>query len=249
METVLGGLVKNSSLATFMVMRCPLRGTSVIISWRDFAIFWQRNWGILFSSVNSTNVAKISIPKNEKKTTLVAKDLINEPVRISLSLFVTLKSHRPAQQQLLQQSIWKSSGPPCVGLKNRDFRTRFPPHHVQYALLRSCSAWSWPLGFGSKRYIHIPQRVQLAGSLVAPFGSFLAASIHSCRYKCWFQLPRICRGCVDLEEDHNWSTEHAIKEEQHLTQFSSSLLCPRATSTYCASKRTLTSRLSVVVAH
>jgi hypothetical protein len=38
-----------------------------------------------------SNFAKISIPKNEKKTTLVAKDLINDPVRISLSLFVPLK--------------------------------------------------------------------------------------------------------------------------------------------------------------
>jgi hypothetical protein len=40
----------------------------------------------------------------------------------------------------------------------------------------------------------------LARSLVAPFGSYLAASIHSCRYKCWFQLPRICRGVRCLEE-------------------------------------------------
>jgi hypothetical protein len=132
--------------------------------------------------------------------------LINDPVRISLFSVCHSQSHRPAQQQLLlQQSICKSAGPPRVGLKNRDFTTQFPPHHVQYPLLRSCS-WSSALGFGSKRWIHIPQWVQLASSLLAPFGSYLAASIHSCRYKCWFQLPRICRGCVDLEEDHNWCT-------------------------------------------
>ncbi len=212
METVLGGLVKNSSLASFMIMRCPLRGTSVIISWRDFAIFWQRNWGIFFSSVNSTNFAvfwvkfcqNFDTQKWEKNNT-GCKGSHQWPCQnLSFSVCPS-QSHRPAQPQLLQQSIWKSAGPPCVGLKNRDFRTRFPPHHVQYALLRSCS-WSWPLGFGSKRCIHIPQRVQLSGSLVAPFGSYFAASIHSCRYKCWFQLPRICSGCVDLEEDHNWST-------------------------------------------
>ncbi len=60
----------------------------------EISPFFDKEIGKYFYSTNfailGSNFAQISIPKNEKKT-LVAKDLINDPVRISLSLFVTLE--------------------------------------------------------------------------------------------------------------------------------------------------------------